>query len=54
MIHHAWGCDCPSRACARIRSRDLGYTRFLAVIFGGLWLAGIYLAIRAGLFSWLR
>jgi hypothetical protein len=39
-LHH---CDCD--LCNKARS-DMGFDIFLAVVFGGLYAAGIYAAIR--------
>lgn len=54
IIHHTWGFPCDARECVRARRADKGFNRFLAVVLGGLFLAGVYLVISAGLFAWLR
>ena len=48
MSRHDLGCDCPT--CT---ARAIQYTRFLAVVFSGLFLAGLFLIGRAGLFAWI-
>lgn len=46
---HSLGCDCPT--CV---ARQLQFNRFLALVFSGLFLAGLFLVGRAGLFAWIK
>jgi hypothetical protein len=51
-VHHSWWCECPAPACARIRTTTDGRVVFLAVVYAGLYLAGIY-AFVSGLAQWV-
>jgi len=52
-VHHAWGCTCPAPACAKANQAQRGFDRFLGFVLGGLYLAGFYVVIRAGIFAWM-
>ena len=46
--HHSDGCDCPP-----CNARAMQFTRFLAFVFSGIFLAGLFVIGRSGLFAWL-